>query len=204
MCFKSIVLTKAMHFVYINLDRRTDRRNEFEHECAKMGLDVERFSAIAHPVPAIGCGLSHLAVLKLARERGYESVCVFEDDFEFLIGRSELDTVLSALPADYDVVMLGWYIFDSKPHSEMFNKVFHATTGSGYIVHSRFYDTLISTWQEGMDLFADFPRDPHLFSIDQYWIRLQPAANWYHTTTRVGHQRPSYSDLVGTHVKYEY
>ena len=193
-----------MHAFYINLDRRTDRRTQFEGECQKMGLDVERFPAIAHSVPAIGCGLSHLAVLKLARERGYESVCVFEDDFEFLVGRPEFDNVLSKLPSDFDVVMLGWYIFESKPHNETFNKVVHATTGSGYIVHSRFYDKLISTWEEGMNLFKKFPYDHHIFSIDQYWIRLQPTANWFHTIYRLGRQRPSYSDLVGTHVHYEY
>jgi hypothetical protein len=193
-----------MHSIYINLDRRGDRRSEFEQECEKMGLDVERFPAIAHPVPAIGCGLSHLAVLKLARERGYESVCVFEDDFEFLVGRSELDTVLSALPANYDVAMLGWYIFDSIPYDETFNKVLDATTGSAYIVHSRFYDTLIQNYEEASALFQQNPRDPHLYLNDQYWRRLQPAANWFHTRTRVGRQRTSYSDLTGTHVAYEY
>ena len=193
-----------MQSFYINLDRRTDRRVQFEGECWKMGLDVERFPAVAHQVPAIGCGLSHLAVLKLARERGYESVCVFEDDFEFLVGRPEFDTVLSALPPNFDVVMLGWYIFESKPYDEVFNKVLDATTGSAYIVHSRFYDTLIQNFEEASNLFQQHPFDPHIYLNDQYWRRLQPTANWYHTRTRIGRQRPSFSDLVGGNVNYEY
>lgn len=193
-----------MHSFYINLDRRTDRRNEFERERAKMGLEVERFPAVSHSVPAIGCGLSHLAVLKLARERGYESVCVFEDDFEFLVGRPELDTILLTLPDHYDVVMLGWYVFDSVPYDGTFNKVLDATTGSAYIVHSRFYDTLIQNYEEAANLFQQNPRDPHLYLNDQYWRRLQPTANWFHTKTRMGRQRPSYSDLTGTNVAYEY
>ena len=193
-----------MHSFYINLDRRTDRRQQFEGECQKMGLDVERFPAVAHNVPAIGCGLSHLAVLKLARERGYESVCVFEDDFEFLVGRPELDSVLSSLPADFDVVMLGWYIFESTPHNELFDKVLDATTGSAYIVHSRFYDTLIQNYEEAADLFLQHPLDPHIYLNDQYWRRIQPTANWYHTVRRIGRQRASFSDLTGTFVAYAY
>jgi glycosyl transferase family 25 len=193
-----------MHSFYINLDRRTDRRREFEGECAKMQLEVERFPAVSHSVPAIGCGLSHLAVLKLARQRGYESVCIFEDDFDFLIGRPELDTIVSNLPANYDVVMLGWYIFNSTPYNDIFDKVLHATTASAYIVHSRFYDTLIQNLEEAAALFRKNPTHPNLYLNDQYWIRLQPTANWFHTKTRVGHQRPSYSDLVGAHVRYEY
>ena len=193
-----------MHSFYINLDRRTDRRREFEGECTKMQLEVERFPAVSHPVPAIGCGLSHLAVLKLARQRGYESVCIFEDDFDFSMTRPELDSVLSNLPANYDVVMLGWYIFNSKPYNDVFNKVLHATTASAYIVHSRFYDTLIKNLEEATGLFQKNPIDVHLYSCDQYWIRLQPSANWFHTNTRVGHQRPSYSDLVRAHVRYDY
>jgi GR25 family glycosyltransferase involved in LPS biosynthesis len=169
-----------------------------------MGIDVERFPAIAHQVPAIGCGLSHLAVLKLARERGYESVCVFEDDFEFLVGRPEFDTVLSNLPPNFDVVMLGWYIFDSNPYNEMFNKVNHATTTSCYIVHRKFYDTLINKLTEGINLFQKNQLQVNIYSIDQYWTKLQPSAQWYHTIQRIGRQRESFSDLTGTFVAYEY
>jgi GR25 family glycosyltransferase involved in LPS biosynthesis len=194
----------SMHSFYINLDRRTDRRAQFEGECAKMGIDVERFQAVAHQVPAIGCGLSHLAVLKLARARGYESVCIFEDDFEFLVGRPEFDTVLSKLPPNFDVVMLGWYNFESNPYNELFNRVSHATTTSCYIVHSKFYDQLIDVVEEGMRLFHNHPSDIHIYSIDQYWRKLQPAANWYHTVQRVGRQRPSFSDLRGTFVVNEH
>lgn len=57
-----------MRGFYINLDRRTDRRAEIEKELE--GLAMERFPAVSHPNGAIGCTMSHLACLKLARERG--------------------------------------------------------------------------------------------------------------------------------------
>jgi len=145
-----------------------------------------------------------MGALKLARERGYESVCIFEDDFEFLVNRPEFDTILANLPEDYDVVMLGWYVYHSLPYNDMFSQVVQATTASGYIVHSRFYDKLIQNLEEGAVLLEKNPRDRDIYINDQYWLRLQQAHNWYHTKNRVGHQRPSYSDLLRTFVRYTY
>ena len=70
---------------YINLDHRTDRKEEIEKELRDIGLPFERFSAIPTCPGIIGCGYSHLSVLKEARRRGYKNVLIFEDDFEFLI-----------------------------------------------------------------------------------------------------------------------
>ena len=196
-----------MHSFVINLDRRTDRRAEFEGECQRMGLEVERFSAVTHSAPALGCGLSHLAVLKLARARGYERVCIFEDDFQFLVDKDEYARVLAAIPSDADVVMLGWYLVEGRPYNDTFGKVMAATTTSGYIVHRKFYDTLIQNLDEATRLFQ---QHIHTYDVvskyinDQYWRRLQPTAHWLHTLTRIGKQRESFSDLVGALVAYDY
>lgn len=196
-----------MHSFYINLDRRTDRRDQFENEAKKMGIEVERFSAIQHSVPALGCTLSHLNVLKLARERNYERVCIFEDDFEFLINKDEFSNILSAIPDDSDVVMLGWYIFESAPYNEIFGKVLSATTASAYIVNRRFYDVLIHRLEEGVRHFQENVHNPYSISKyinDQYWKELQPNAKWLYTLKRCGKQRAGYSDLVGGYVTYAY
>ena len=79
------------HIFYINLDKRKDRRVEIEQELNKMELPFERFKAIETPGRGIlGCGLSHLSVFKLAKERKYKNVLIFEDDFYFLISKPEL------------------------------------------------------------------------------------------------------------------
>lgn len=196
-----------MHALYINLDRRTDRRAEFEADCTRMGLSVERLSAVAHTTPAIGCALSHINALKLAQARGYDRVCIFEDDFEFLVSREEYDAVLAAIPPEADVVMLGWYLNASQPYDATFGRVLDATTTSGYIVHSRFYDRLLANLEEGVRLFqANLHQYDAVskYCIDQYCRRLQPHALWLHTLKRVGKQRAGYSDLVGGQVAYEY
>lgn len=193
-----------VHAVYINLDRRVDRRQQFEAECTRMGLEVERFPAVEHAVPAIGCTRSHLEVLKLARARGYPSVIVFEDDFDFHIPRAELDMILAALPEDYDVVMLDYYINASTPYSDAFVRIQDAQAASCYIVHARFYDALIANLEEAVRLYEANPHCHWLYIGDQYWKHLQPHSHWYASLRRAGRQRPGYSDLKQQVLANEY
>lgn len=196
-----------MHCFFINLERRGDRREQFEKEASRMGIEVERFQAIAHQVPAIGCLMSHLAVMKLARERNYERVCIFEDDFEFVVSKEEFNTTLAAIPEDFDVVMLGWYLNESAPYNGVFGKVLSATTTSGYIVNRKFYDTIINNFEAALSLFVSNLRAWNviaLYSADQYWLRIQSTAKWLHTLKRIGKQRAGHSDIVGGYVAYDY
>ena len=186
-----------MHAFYINLDHRTDRRAEVEKEFEEKGLTVERFPATQYSPGAIGCNLSHIGVLNLAKERGYESVMIFEDDFQFLVSKSEWDDLIAKLPASYDVVMISYNLVASTPHDETFNRVQEVQTTSGYIVHSRFYDKLIARWEEGAKLFMQNPTLDWIYILDQYWKPLQPEAEWFAYKVRIGKQRHSFSDIAG-------
>jgi GR25 family glycosyltransferase involved in LPS biosynthesis len=175
---------------------------ETEEEFRKMGIEVERFPAVDYSPPTIGCNLSHIEVLKLARTRGYKSVMIFEDDFQFIVTKEEWDQLIARLPESYDVVMLSYNLIDATPYNETFDKVHGAQTTSGYIVHSRFYDTLIAKWEEGTRLFKENPEVHWVYLLDQYWKALQPMNEWYAFKTRIGIQRPSFSDLAGQFVAH--
>ena len=56
---------------------------------------TERFEAVKASPGGIGCGYSHLAVLKIAKERGYKNVLILEDDFTFLITKEQLELELN-------------------------------------------------------------------------------------------------------------
>ena len=193
-----------MHSFYINLDERQDRKAEFEYECTRMNLDVERYPAIRTYPGLSGCSQSHLNVLKLARERNYPEVTIFEDDFEFLITKDQFQTLLLSLPENYDVVMIGYNLIQSAPYNELFGKALEIQTTSGYIVHSRFYDTLIARWEEALALLHQYDRHSYdsKFMLDQYWKPLQPVSNWYYAVDRVGRQRGSWSNLYERYVDY--
>ena len=187
---------------YINLDHRTDRRQEFEGEIERMGLSCERFSAIKHSSGTIGCGYSHLAILKEARARGYESVLIFEDDFQFLVEKDTFWSIIDAIKdVQYDVIMISYALIGSSPHSEHLLKVRDAQTTSGYIVHSRMYDTLIDLNEYAVKELIKTGKH-WIYAVDQIWKRLQPTSEWFATKIRIGKQRASYSDVANKFMDY--
>ena len=79
-------LSDIQHVLYINLDARVDRRTKMQAELEKVGLQdkAERFPAVRMPnLGAIGCSMSHLKCLQLAKQRGWPHVLILEDDVEF-------------------------------------------------------------------------------------------------------------------------
>jgi glycosyl transferase family 25 len=192
---------------YINLDHRADRREEIEAELTKAGItNFERFPAIRSNPGIIGCGLSHLAVLKLARSRGYRNVLIFEDDFEFLVDRETFWKYMEDLFKEvksYDVIMLAYYAPQTEPFSALVQKVKEAQTASGYLVHSKFYDALITLYEDAIPKLVDTGEHWN-YANDQVWKLLQPISEWYSTTTRIGKQRASMSDTGTGPVFHDY
>ena len=191
--------------IYINLDYRKDRRFQMEQEFARMGIrGAKRFQAITHKEGLIGCMQSHLAVLELAKKNGYKNILIFEDDFEFLVSKEEMDSDLRSVLCpvlcpdfQYDVLMLGYNMKKSAPlasHKTIF-KVIEAQTASAYIVHESFYDTLIKCYRDALPLLKS-TKLWDTYANDQVWKKLQPDARWYAFTTRMGKQRESYSDTT--------
>ena len=191
--------------VYINLDKRSDRKKEMEGELAKMGLSGERFSAIEHTRGAFGCSMSHLAVLKDAKANKYKNILVLEDDFQFIVDRPTFEKELQSffdLNIPYDVLMLSYNCYEKKPYNTIVSRAINVQTASGYIVHERFYDTLIHVWEEGLQKLIETGNEP-TYSLDQCWKSLQPSSQWFLMNTRIGVQRESYSDIEKRRVNYK-
>jgi len=194
---------------YINLERRVDRREEIEHELMmKDLLKFERFPAIETPgFGALGCAQSHLDVLKLAKERGYKNVLILEDDFMFLVDNPVVEDNLKKLfetpgANSFDVCMLSYNLIDGRECEYPFLlKTYDAQTASGYLVNAPFFDTLINLYQESSFMLEK--TGMHWFyANDQAWKILQPQTNWYCFKTRIGKQRPGFSDNANTFTDY--
>lgn len=197
-------MDKIKHIVYINLDRRTDRRSEMEEQLSTMGLSGERFSAIQTDPGVIGCAQSHLAVLELARERGWDHVLILEDDFMFLLDREGVDQQLNAffdLNIPYDVLMFGFAIVKSEPYNNVVCRGIDVQSATGYLVHSRFYDVLIDTFRKAIPLLISTGKH-WLYTNDQSWKCLQPTSQWFCMNVKLGRNRPGYSDLGGCFIDY--
>lgn len=100
----------------INLDHRTDRLEQFVAGLEAFGVSknwinqsLERFSAVKSDNGADGCRDSHIAILKIAKERGYKNILVFEDDCQFVGTPNDFGAFCKQLNlVNWDIAYLGW------------------------------------------------------------------------------------------------
>jgi GR25 family glycosyltransferase involved in LPS biosynthesis len=188
------------HIFYINLDKRSDRKELFEAELMKYGLTAERFTGIYHPPPMgiVGCGKSHLQVLELAKLRQYKNVLIFEDDFYFTEPKQVVEDCLQKLfttKPDFDVCFLAQnlHLGTLDVDDPLFTRVLYSVTASGYIVNEHYYDKLIELYKPAIPKLEQ--TGAHwLYANDMIWKSLQETDNWYCFTKCLGKQRDSISD----------
>jgi GR25 family glycosyltransferase involved in LPS biosynthesis len=189
--------------IYINLDSREDRRSEIESVLHNYSLTdrSERFSAIyrAPPMGIAGCGYSHLAVLKLAKERKYKRVFILEDDFVFTVSgkvlEQKLQTLFDSKETTFDVFMLSYNLIQwrSIPDQADYIRILSAETASGYIVSEHYYDTLIQLYETNIPLLEQ-TGSHWIYANDQIWKELQKRDTWLGFALPIGKQRASFSD----------
>ena len=93
-------ITSIPKFV-VNLERRPDRLEHIQKEMDYMGWDYEVFKAVDLNNHG-GCTLSHTQIIKLAKERGYDSVMVIEDDCTFLPYSKDLINKIETESSDFE------------------------------------------------------------------------------------------------------
>jgi hypothetical protein len=180
--FKIILKMKIQEFVdgafYINVDHRTDKNQFMIEQFKKLGLEnfVERFSGIS-PYDTVDFraddsekmfllgsagSRSHKEVIRIAKNRGYKNVLVFEDDALFYEkdnynGLTTVELALDELSKinDWDIFYLGANIADSELnlHSEHLIKCQVCICTHAYILNSKHFDKVI---ENGFDRPWDF------------------------------------------------
>lgn len=184
--------------IYINLDKRTDRKEQIESELDKFGLKYDRFCAIeCEKFGIYGCGLSHLAVLKKAKEQNYKNILILEDDFEFLITKELFEEQLNKFfesNINFDVCMISYNLKETQEfENDIVGKIQFAQTASGYIVNNHYYDKLIKLYEWALPLLIQ--TEQHwIYANDIVWRNYQRNDNWFYFKIRIGKQRISYSD----------
>jgi len=151
------------------------------------------------------CSMSHIAVLKQAKANTHKNILVFEDDFQFVVDRATFEKQLQSffdLNIPYDVLMLSHNCYEKKPYNTIVSRAINVQTASGYIVHERFYDSLLRVWEEGLQKLIETGNESK-YALDQCWKSLQPSSQWFVMNTRIGLQRESYSDIEKKRVNYK-
>lgn len=196
--------------VYINLDRRTDRKEHIENELNKWkDLDrskVHRFSAIEGKL--VGCLSSHLNVLKMAKTNKWTNVLILEDDFtweEWTLEPGKISSLLSTFWTkhhhEFGFIQLAHglqqeqYKNDFSMRSgEPVADVKQATNAAGYWVHERCYDALIHVFEQAVRPL--YLTGAHwLYLNDVVWNAVRPEFPTFAFFPRLGYQYGNYSDL---------
>jgi glycosyl transferase family 25 len=196
------------HTLFINLDHRKDRLEHVEKELEKMGIKGERFNAIKTASGAIGCTLSHIKCLEIAKERDYEQVFICEDDITFTnpdLFKQNIEKFCMNEDIMWDVLIIGGN--NVPPYKQYYDyaaRVFNCQTTTGYIVKQDFYNTMIKNFKEGVANLMRDPANKRMFAIDIYWKKLQMENFWYMITPPTVTQYENYSDIENRNLNYDH
>jgi glycosyl transferase family 25 len=189
----------------INLDDRQQRLNDSIIELSKLDIKPTRFNAIRHQIGVIGCSLSHLGVLQLAKLNNHEYVLVCEDD-NLILNVEELKKSINLFlesKLEWDVLLLSANNYRPfEKTSDYYIKVKNAQCANAYIVRRHYYQKLISIWKESLITLSKNVNRRDKFALDQCWKKLQKKDNWYLIIPPNIIQKPEFSDIENATVDY--
>ena len=182
------------HF-YINLENRPERNLDTIVELKKLGIKKpNRFNAVSHNIPLVGCAMSHIACLEKAKELNWDYVIIFEDDIKIEGKQKIIEKFNKFIKYDFDVLYLGCWNYQKPIQIERdLAKVVKASCLHAYIVKSHYYDTLIDRLKESIDLKLKDPNNGK-YNNDEWIGELQLKDRWYCITPVHITQKDGYSD----------
>lgn len=191
-------ISDIKHTFYINLESRPDRKTHVESQLSILNLPINRFNAVRLSNGAVGCSMSHLKCLQIAKENGWSHVLICEDDINFLdpvVFTNQLNGFLEN-NNNWDVLLLAGNNMPPYDKNDEYSvQVRQCQTTTGYIVKAHYYDKLIQNVKEGIQLLMREPNRRTFFAIDRYWFKLQEEANWFLIVPLTVVQRADYSDI---------
>jgi GR25 family glycosyltransferase involved in LPS biosynthesis len=181
---------------YINLDHRTDR-NDLMIKNWEGIVSLNRVQGTIfpeHKFGTAGCYESHRKILKMLFIEGISTdakeLCIISED-DIIPSQSfndKLEVILSEIPRDWDVLMLGYSISERSKYNRVSNNIAKANenvlSGTCYIVNPKFYELMLEEYKKvayGQDL-------------DAMLMVIQKKFNVYMAMPSLCYQYQSYSD----------
>lgn len=180
----------------INRASRTDRWGKSLLEFQKLNLTVERFNAIEGG--AKGCMLSHINIIRQARENRYRRVLVLEDDVEFLV--TDLDYYYQVFKT---IEFMHWHLLylGANVNEKLKRKnEYLFTAKSTLCLHAVAYNETIFNQ---IIIDARTGKIERSKFIDSYLLgKVQSKQCSFITSQFCATQRPDYSDIENYPVNY--
>ena len=189
----------------INLDSRPDKLESFNQGLLSAGLPqefidsrIKRFPGIISPqkIGYEGCLLSHIQILREARDQKLNKVLIFEDDAEFIGSIEDLEkSIDQAKFFNWDVFYLGYNaVHQINQISQNLVSLIHTYTTHAIAYHSRFFDHAITAMDQGR------------IKIIDVWLakEIQYKFNCIGSYPMAFAQRPGFSDVENRKVNYDF
>jgi len=209
--------------MFINLDKRKDRKEGFEKQMDQLlepykrclGWSLERFPAIQSTSGTkkdgqLAAARSHIAALKHSLKDKDAPVLIFEDDYRFkldhkgLAGR--LEQGFNAVNSSWDVMMLGDASYSSTGDADSAKSQIQHTRGAwcseAYMVAPQYKATLLEEVEKGFqkmekgDQYVHSNVEPQGPAYDTLWYPLQKAegSKWFVFRPKIGEQANTWGD----------
>lgn len=199
------------HCIYINLLSRVDRKEHIEAQLKSIGIVApRRFNAIKLKNGRVGCSMSHLKCLEIAKKNNWPYVMICEDDLLILDKNKFVSHIESFFSLhgnqddSWNVLLLAGN--NVPPYVTVDNtciRVSHCQTTTAYIVKNSYYTVLINNIRAGIERLIREPEKHAIYAIDKFWISLQRLHTWYMLAPVVAVQREDYSDIEQKKTNYE-
>lgn len=166
----------------INLKHRTDRYDHMINEMKKLPISYEFIEGIVDETKT--CFQSQKKCIQLAKQNKLPYILILEDDATFTDNVIEIfKTAFNEIQKlNWDMFFLGANLQSSAIRiSNSLLKLTGAYAAHAYMVHERFYDTILEL--------------PHECEMDVHYHNLMPNHNVYMCDPMIAYQLPSYSDL---------
>ena len=206
--------------LFINLEHREDRKFHIIAQLQKIGCtNPERFPAIQTKDGAVGCSMSHIKCLELAKARGWETVCIVEDDLKcvdpvrFQKSLADFQENSEKDGIEWDVLLLGGnncppYIVPKSAEGakeiDYCVQITNCQSTIAYVVRQSFYDTMIQNYREGVAKLMRDPTNKRAFAVDMYWKWLQGSGRWFLLVPLTVTQLAGYSDIEKRGMSYDH
>lgn len=142
----------------------------------------------------IGCVLSHLKLVKMARQSGIPNYLVLEDDVEFAPDFNDrFSEAIGELPADWDMLYLGGsHMEEPVPVTQHIARISNTFTTHAIGIRHTVYDDLIAVWEKQNE------------KVDISLSSLHRRYNCYVIRPHIAFQAPGYSDILNKEVDYQH
>lgn len=169
----------GQHF-YINLENRKEKDLITRQELKKLGIKKpNRFNAIKHEIPLVGCAMSHIACIEKAKELNWDYVIVFEDDIKIEGTKTLISKFNKFIKYDFDILYLGcWNYVKPIQIEKDLARVVKAGCNHAYVIKSHYYDTMLKNLKDGIELKLGEPNNGR-YNIDEYHEILQKKDRWF-------------------------